>query len=273
MRIRLREYRTREETMFSNKRQIFLFLATLLTAGVVVGCGPTYPNCETDEHCEETSERCVETLCKECAGDNDCTAKDACSMCGPANSCEPRPGCCQSDLDCPGGRCWRVSGSGYGECGGRCRTEGSAEDCNSGELCRGGQCVPDDSCTDSSQCAPGKACIQGHCVNACNLETVYYDFNESTLRQDARATLQTNAECVAKRGQNVLVEGHSDERGTDEYNMALGERRARGAVKYLEKLGASVGIRTISYGEERPVCNESNENCWWRNRRAENIFE
>ena len=115
--------------------------------------------------------------------------------------------------------------------------------------------------------------MNGMCVIACNLETVYYDFNESSLRQDARATLQTNAECVAKRGQNVVVEGHSDERGTDEYNMALGERRARSAVKYLEQLGANVGIRTISYGEERPVCNESNENCWWRNRRAEQLFE
>jgi peptidoglycan-associated lipoprotein len=151
--------------MLTTKLRMFLILISFSAAMLASGCGPTYPNCDTDEHCEEQGERCVANLCKECAGDNDCASKDICGMCGPENACMPRPGCCQSDLDCPGGRCWRVSGTQYGECGGRCRTEGSPEDCNSGEVCRSGQCVPDNSCTDNSQCSPGKACIEGYCVN------------------------------------------------------------------------------------------------------------
>ncbi len=66
-----------------------------------------------------------------------------------------------------------------------------------------------------------------------------------------------------------LVEGHCDERGTNEYNLALGERRANAATGYLASLGIDgMRMRTVSYGEERPVCTESNESCWQRNRRA-----
>jgi len=66
----------------------------------------------------------------------------------------------------------------------------------------------------------------------------------------------------------VTVEGHCDERGTNEYNIALGDRRASAAKGYMESLGAGTGARTISYGEERPQCTEASESCWWRNRRA-----
>jgi peptidoglycan-associated lipoprotein len=66
-----------------------------------------------------------------------------------------------------------------------------------------------------------------------------------------------------------VVAGHCDERGTTEYNLALGTRRAEAAKRYLSDLGTSVTIETVTYGEERPVCNESNEACWSRNRRAE----
>ena len=64
------------------------------------------------------------------------------------------------------------------------------------------------------------------------------------------------------------VEGHCDERGTNEYNITLGQSRSSAAVDYLRSLGVNNGMRTISYGEERPVCTESGESCWWRNRRA-----
>ena len=73
--------------MSSTKRYIMVLLTMVAAAFTVVGCGPSYPNCETDEHCEETGEVCVDKLCKECASDSQCTAKDACSMCGPGNSC------------------------------------------------------------------------------------------------------------------------------------------------------------------------------------------
>lgn len=99
---------------------------------------------------------------------------------------------------------------------------------------------------------------------------VYFDFDESTLTEQAREQLTRNANWLRENpGFIVTLEGHADERGTNEYNLALGERRATTAVDYLASLGVDRGtLRTISYGEERPVCTESTESCWQRNRRA-----
>jgi peptidoglycan-associated lipoprotein len=102
------------------------------------------------------------------------------------------------------------------------------------------------------------------------LGDVYFDFDKSDLRDDARARLARNAEWLRGHPEfEVTIEGHCDERGTNEYNLALGERRAAAAKDYLGSLGvAAARLRTLSYGEERPVCSESNESCWSRNRRA-----
>ena len=68
----------------------------------------------------------------------------------------------------------------------------------------------------------------------------------------------------------MLIEGHCDERGTNEYNLGLGDRRARATMNYLVSQGVQAGrISTVSYGEERPVCTEHNESCWQKNRRAQ----
>jgi peptidoglycan-associated lipoprotein len=68
----------------------------------------------------------------------------------------------------------------------------------------------------------------------------------------------------------VTIEGHCDERGTEEYNIALGDKRARAAKRYLKNLGVGTGrLKTISYGEGRPVCSEASEDCWAQNRRAD----
>lgn len=103
------------------------------------------------------------------------------------------------------------------------------------------------------------------------LQTVYYDFDKYNLRSDARRALDANAELL-KQFSNVIVriEGHADERGTNEYNLSLGEKRARSAMDYLAGLGIDPGrMSTISYGEERPAAQGSNENAWAQNRRAE----
>jgi len=103
---------------------------------------------------------------------------------------------------------------------------------------------------------------------------VYFDFNESRIRLDQQDTLNTNAECIKSKGQSVQVQGHCDERGTTEYNMALGERRAVSSKSYLKTLGITTGsLSVISYGEEKPTCTQSNEGCWSQNRRAEFIFQ
>jgi peptidoglycan-associated lipoprotein len=99
---------------------------------------------------------------------------------------------------------------------------------------------------------------------------VFFDFDKSDLRDDARERLQRNARWLKEHPDfQLTVEGHCDERGTNEYNLALGERRANTTKDYLVSLGIAAGrINTISYGEERPVCTESTEACWQENRRA-----
>ncbi len=102
------------------------------------------------------------------------------------------------------------------------------------------------------------------------LMPVYFDFDKYSLREDAKRVLRENALWLkANNHVKVLIEGHADERGSNEYNLALGEKRARSVLQYLRALGVDAELSTISYGEERPVCYEHNEECWWRNRRAE----
>jgi peptidoglycan-associated lipoprotein len=101
---------------------------------------------------------------------------------------------------------------------------------------------------------------------------VYYDFDKYDLSASARERLAKNAEFMASpdgRDLKFTIEGHCDERGTNEYNLALGQKRTSTGLDYLLSLGVDRGrFKTISYGEERPFCTESNEGCWQRNRRA-----
>jgi peptidoglycan-associated lipoprotein len=110
-----------------------------------------------------------------------------------------------------------------------------------------------------------------HARDAGMIGDIYFDFDRYELKDEARQRLQKNAEFLkGNAGFVATIEGHCDERGTNDYNIALGDRRANAAKDYLISLGvASNRVRTVSYGEERPVCNESNESCWWRNRRGE----
>lgn len=103
------------------------------------------------------------------------------------------------------------------------------------------------------------------------LKTAYFDYNKSALRKDSKAALKENAEYLKDNvNLEILIEGYCDERGTIEYNMVLGQRRASAVRNYLGKLGISRGrISTISYGEERPVDYGHNEAAWSKNRRAE----
>lgn len=99
---------------------------------------------------------------------------------------------------------------------------------------------------------------------------VYFDFDRSELTAQARSGLEHNARYLrASPAVQVLIEGHCDERGTHEYNLALGQLRAAAARAYLVRLGiAADRLGTLSYGEDRGVCHASNESCWAKNRRA-----
>ena len=100
------------------------------------------------------------------------------------------------------------------------------------------------------------------------LKDIYFDFDKYNLSADARDLLKSHAQWLKNNASShVEIEGHCDDRGTDEYNLALGAKRAQAAKDYLVTLGVSaVRISTISYGKELPVCQEQTEECWQRNR-------
>ena len=102
------------------------------------------------------------------------------------------------------------------------------------------------------------------------LPDIHFDFDRSDIREGDRQILAKNAENLKKFDfLRVTVEGHCDERGTVEYNLALGERRSRAAIDYLVQLGVPADrLKSVSYGKEVPLCKESTEDCWARNRRG-----
>lgn len=103
------------------------------------------------------------------------------------------------------------------------------------------------------------------------MQPVYFDFDKSTLKDDSKAVLARNAEWLRTNSQvRVQVEGHADERGTEEYNLALAERRAEAVKSYLTSLGIEGNrLNTISYGEERPADSGHGDTAWSKNRRSE----
>lgn len=106
------------------------------------------------------------------------------------------------------------------------------------------------------------------------VQDVYYDYDKSEVREDARAILQKDADLIKAILSDfpsavITLEGHCDERGSAEYNLGLGDRRATSAKEFLAQVGLPADrLKTISYGKERPGCTESNEACWAKNRRA-----
>jgi len=103
-----------------------------------------------------------------------------------------------------------------------------------------------------------------------NVKDVFFDFDKYDIRPGDAKTLDSNAAWLKQnRGELVLIEGHCDERGTPEYNLALGERRAKAAMNYLVAQGVEANrVTIISYGKERPQCTEKTEGCWQTNRRG-----
>jgi peptidoglycan-associated lipoprotein len=106
------------------------------------------------------------------------------------------------------------------------------------------------------------------------IQDIYFDYDKHAIRADAESTLQANA--IALReilkqypGYKLRIEGYCDERGSDEYNLALGDRRAKNAQEFLVRLGLPKDqLDTVSYGKEKSVCSDHNEGCWQKNRRA-----
>jgi peptidoglycan-associated lipoprotein len=119
---------------------------------------------------------------------------------------------------------------------------------------------------------PPQKSLQERLAN--EVQDALFDYDKSDIREDARAILTRNADALKAILKDfpdavIMVEGHCDERGSAEYNLGLGDRRATAAKDFLVQLGVSADkLKNISYGKERPQCTESNEACWQKNRRA-----
>ncbi len=267
------------------RKTIPALLAVTLLA--VVGCKPDYPKCKSDEHCKEKGQVCVNQMCQECRDDTQCQAKypnEARECVG--GRCEVKPEC-RVDADCAS------VGEGLVCKSNKCVVECTQnEDCGAGQKCENQKCVAE--CANDIDCGPGRVCVDGACqdedrggvkvsaqcqpVNAAsgdviNLDTVNFGFDQYDLTVSARSALDQNAECLRQApAVTIIVEGHCDERGTQEYNLALGEKRAATVVSYLRNLGIDTArMRTTSKGENEPVCRKQSEQCWEQNRRVQFI--
>jgi len=131
-------------------------------------------------------------------------------------------------------------------------------------------------CSVDTDCGNKQLCVDNQCVNIsaglaqCSQLKVHFEFNSADLSTDEHPHLDRVARCLkADPTFHVTIEGNADERGTEEYNLALGQRRARSVEKYLQVTGVTdAQLRTISYGKENPLCNDHTEACWAENRRA-----
>ena len=197
---------------------------------------------------------------------------------------KPKDGECKTSQDC-------LEQQGFGKVcvDGRCQECGTDADCKDGFVCRSNKCVPKPQCQADADCGPNQICENERCVAKreepvaapaapaippeCANDaafTIRFAFDKSTLTSESQGTLQKLAGCLkAAPAKRVTVQGHCDERGTTQYNVALGSRRAEAAKKYLGDLGASAAIDTVSFGEEKPLCTQATEDCWARNRRSE----
>lgn len=112
---------------------------------------------------------------------------------------------------------------------------------------------------------------KGSTTTADGFKTIYFDFDQSSVKAEYEPVLKNGSDWLQKhKGKSVTIEGHCDERGTNEYNIALGDRRAKSTQSYLKNLGVdAANLSTVSFGEEKPVETCSEESCWWKNRRAD----
>lgn len=257
---------------------------TLLTCLLATGCKPNYPRCKSDAQCAAHGEVCVNGQCQECKDDSACLTKYPHEMrscvegrCEMAPECHVTTDCLAkgADLICRNNHC-------VPQC------TGDVE-CGPGQSCVSHKCVA--ACTSDQSCPEGFLCLDGHCTSeaeaqsaghhSCRptrpgdvvaLDTIFFGFDQYDLTQESRGLLEQAAHCLKQVPSplKVVLEGHCDDRGTQEYNLALGQRRSQAVEKYLRTLGVeTVSLEASSKGKNEQVCSDTTDACFARNRRVE----
>lgn len=255
-------------------RRTSVFLLCFFAFFAALGCRPKYPNCDKDKDCarKNKGEVCVSGKCVKCKDDGDCDKGESCE----AGVCEEIENYCEAKTDCGKGELCKDN-----RCAPGCDV---SADCASGDKCQKGECVGADKCASDADCISGQSCVDNRCVTqseepspsgSCALQNIYFEYNSDEIKGDNAKLLEANAECAARpenAGLKLVIKGFTDPRGTEEYNLSLGERRALVVKDYLTRLGVDpTRIRTFSNGAEFAIGGD--EDGWKKDRRAEIAFE
>ncbi len=233
------------------RRDPVAYLTALTLMIGVFACGDETKkpgSCKADKDCK-APQVCYQNQCVECTSDDQCGDGKVCS----ANACIAKPGCTK-DSECDNG----------GVCqAGKCKPCASDGECGLGGTCEAGACKKK-TCAKDEDCADDEDCLDNVCVRAgapdpsgagCPLSTVYFGFDEASIQASEGERLQGNASCIENTaGKSVYLVGHTDTSGTEEYNIALSERRAQSVADYLSRLGTDPArLQVVPKGETEPT--------------------
>jgi outer membrane protein OmpA-like peptidoglycan-associated protein len=225
----------------------------IATFGAIAGCGDAAkkPGCASDKDCKSPL-LCVTGSCVECTENGQCGAGKRCS----GNACVADVQC-TTDETCPPGQICQA---------GQCKACAADSECGPGGSCVAGACqrAGGKKCSKDDECADDEDCVNGTCHKAgattgseptCQLTTVYFAFDDSTIQTTERDHLGGNVACLDKtKGRNILVIGHTDSSGTEEYNIALSERRAQSVADYMARLGSDPArMQVVPKGKTQPT--------------------
>jgi peptidoglycan-associated lipoprotein len=227
-----------------------LFALAMMVA-FVSACGdkPKKPGCSSDKDCKNGLV-CDSNKCVECKDDTQCPKGKKCS----ANACVAKAQCLNDD-QCPLGQVCQA---------GSCKPCAADGECGPGGRCESGACIRPKKCAKDEDCADDEDCVNGLCLRqdlgsnvdaGCQLQTVYFAFDDSSIQPSERDRLDANSSCMTKnKEQAVLLIGHTDTSGTEEYNIALSERRAQSVADYMSRLGSDPAkLQVVPKGETEPT--------------------
>jgi len=237
----------RSLSAFGGAIGVAAFALVLGFAAASCGDSSKKPGCKTDKDCKNKLV-CAANTCVECTDNAQCPTGKRCK----ANACVTTPAC-ESDSDCHDGKVCQA---------GKCKACATDNEC-AGGACSAGACQPAKKCSKDDECADDEDCVNGLCRKAgagsaagatCTLATVYFGYDDSSVQASERDRLTTNVACIEKtKGKNVYLIGHTDTSGTEEYNIALSERRAQAVADFMARLGSDPArLQVVPKGETEP---------------------
>ncbi len=251
---------------------LLAWLALVFTIVGTGACGgkPKYPTCDSDKDCK-APEKCVNKKCVQCRDDMDCKEGMSCSA---EHTCEPKAGWCATDAECGVLEVCKNN---------QCTTCAADAECGPNGKCRSGKCIRPGTCETDEDCPEDQDCVSNRCTKVgigtnvslpkCPVEPIYFGFDVYTLTDEAKNIIQKNFDCLqANKDRNVAVVGHTDGRGTIEYNIGLSDDRAQAVMTYLSRLGVDPGrMRKVPKGSGDAT--GTDEAGYAKDRRVEIVWE